>query len=99
VSEGHRVGDSAVAGYAAGKLGSFLQAGAEHQAVDAFMHIAQPLFQAHDSLAVAGEAEVAGLYDAGMHRAHGNLMQRRADRRVKHIGIARGGGRFARAQG
>ena len=54
-----------------------LERRAGHQAVDALVHIAQPLLQPHDGLAVGGEAEMAGLDDAGMHRADRDLVQRR----------------------
>ena len=37
------------------------------------MHIAEPLLQAHDVLAIGGEAKMAGLDDAGMHRADRHL--------------------------
>ena len=79
--EGDGVGDGAVARDAAGELRRLVQRGAEHQAVDALVHVAQPLFQAHDGLAVAAEAEVAGLDDAGVHGADRDLVQRRARRR------------------
>ena len=43
--------------------------------VDALVHIAQPLLEPHHGLAVGGEAEMAGLDDAGVHRADRNLVQ------------------------
>ena len=39
------------------------------------MHIAKPLFQPHDGLAVRREAEMAGLDDARMHGSDGNLVK------------------------
>jgi hypothetical protein len=39
------------------------------------VHIAEPLFEAHHGLAVRGEAEMARLDDAGMHRTHRDLVQ------------------------
>ena len=52
------------------------------------VHIAQPLFQPHHRLAVAREAEVAGLDDAGVHGADRDLMQRRALRGMEDVGRA-----------
>ena len=49
--------------------------GAGHQAVDALVDVAEPLLEAHDRLAVGGEAEMAGLDDAGMDRPDRNLVQ------------------------
>ena len=49
--------------------------GARHQALDALVHVAQPFLEAHDRLAVGGEAEVAGLDDAGMNRPDRYLVQ------------------------
>ena len=46
--------------------------------LDALVHVAQPLLQPHDGLAVGGEAEMAGLDDAGVHRPDRDLVQRRA---------------------
>ena len=42
---------------------------------DALVHVAEPLLQPHHSLAVGGEAEMARLDDAGMHRPDRNLVQ------------------------
>ncbi len=57
-----------------------------HQPLDAAMDIAQPLFQPHDGLAIAGEAEMAGLDDARMDRPHGHLVQPLAFHGQKGIG-------------
>ena len=73
--ERDRVGDRAVAGDAAGEASRALERGAGHQRVDALVHVAEPLLQAHHGLAVGGEAEVARLDDAGVHRAHRDLVQ------------------------
>ena len=89
--EGDGVGDGAVARYAAGELGGLVQRGAGEQAVDAFVHVAEPLFQPHHGLAVAGEAEMAGLDDAGVHGTDRDLVQRRADGREECVRIAAGG--------
>ena len=49
------------------------------------MHIAEPLFQPHQVLAVGGETEMPRLDNSGMHRAHRNLMQAFALRRQECI--------------
>ena len=86
--EGQRVGHRAVARHAPGKPGRALDGRAEHQAVDALVHVAQSLLQPHHGLAVAMEAEMAGLDDAGVHGPDGDLMQRRALGGVEGIGVA-----------
>ena len=50
------------------------------------MHVAQPLLEPHNSLAVGGEAEMAGLDDAGMHWPDRNLVEALAFRRQERIG-------------
>ena len=57
---------------------------------DALVHVTKPLLEAHDGLAVGGEAEVAGLDDAGVHGPDGDLMHRRAFGCKKRITIAAG---------
>jgi hypothetical protein len=69
------IGDGAVARDAAGELRRALERRARHQAFDAFMDIAEALFQTHHSLAAGGEAEMTRLDDPGMHRADRNLVQ------------------------
>ena len=96
--EGDGVGHRAVARHAAGELRRLVQRGAEHQAVYALVHVAQPLLQAHHGLAVAAEAEVTGLDDAGVHGADRDLVQRRADGREERVSIAGGGCRLLRAE-
>ena len=59
--------------------------GAVHQAVDALVHVAKPLLQPHHGFAIAGEAEMARLDDAGMHRTDGDLMQALAFDRQERI--------------
>ena len=61
-----------------------------HKMRDALVHVAEPLLEAHDGLAVGGEAEVAGLDDAGVYRPDGDLMHRRAFGRMERIAIAAG---------
>jgi hypothetical protein len=39
------------------------------------MHITQPLLQAHDDLAIGGEAEMAGFDDARVNRSDRDLVQ------------------------
>ena len=46
-----------------------------HQPLDALVDIAEPLLQPHHGLAIGGEAEMAGLDDAGMHRPDRDLVQ------------------------
>ncbi len=57
------------------------------------MDIAQPLLQAHDGLAIGMEAKMAGLDDAGVDRADGDLVQHGPGRlgREKSIGLGGGG--------
>ena len=75
VGEGDRIGDGAVAGGAPGKPRRLVDGRAGHQRLDALVHVAEALFEPHHGLAVGGEAEMARLDDAGMHRADRNLMQ------------------------
>jgi hypothetical protein len=39
------------------------------------VHVAEPLFQPHDNLAIRGKAKMPRLDDSGVHRADRNLMQ------------------------
>ena len=89
--EGECIGDRAVARRAAGKPRGLLQRGAVHQVVDALVHVAQALFQPHHRFAIGGEAEMARLDDAGVHRTDGDLVQAFAFDRQERIG-----GRVAR---
>jgi hypothetical protein len=61
---------------------------AGHQGFDPLVDIAQPLFEAHDGLAIGGEAEVPGFDDARVHRADRNLVQAFAFAAQKGIGFA-----------
>ena len=65
-----------------------VEVGAGHQAFDALVDIAEPLLQPHDRLAVGGEAEMAGLDDAGMDRADRDLVQALAFGGEEAIGAA-----------
>ncbi len=47
------------------------------QRFDAFVDVAETFLEPHHCFAVGGEAEVSGLDDSGVHRAHGDLVQRR----------------------
>ena len=87
--EGERIGDRAVAGGAAGEPRGLVEVGARHQRLDALVHIAEALLQPHHRLAIGGEAEMAGLDDAGMHRADRDLVQALAFGRQEGIGRAR----------
>ena len=49
------------------------------------MDVAQPLLEPDHGLAVAGEAEMAGLDDPGMDRPDGDLMQSFADRGQERV--------------
>ena len=53
------------------------------------MHIAEALLEADDRLAARGEAEMAGLDDAGVHRPDGNLVQVLSFRGEERIGRGR----------
>ena len=48
---------------------------ADHQHLDAFVHIAEPSLEPHHGFARGGKAEMSRLDDAGVHRADWNLMQ------------------------
>ena len=73
--ESERVGHRAVAADAAGDAGGGGQGGAGEQGFDALVGVAEALFQPHHRLAVAGEAEMSGLDNAGVHGPHRDLMQ------------------------
>ena len=75
-----------------------VQRGALHQPVDALVHVAEPLLQAHHRLAVGGEAEVAGLDDPRVHGTDGDLVQRRTFGGIEGVGVTGGGVGIARAQ-
>ena len=96
--KGDAVGDGAVAGRARGKPRRPLDGRAGHQRLDAFVHVAEPLLEAHHRLAAAGEAEVAGLDNAGMDRADRNLVERFAFDGQKGVGGTFGRCRRARAE-
>ena len=59
------------------------------EAVDALVDVTEPLLQPGHRLAVGGEAEMAGLDDAGMHWADRNLVQALAFDRQERIGRGR----------
>ncbi len=70
-----------------------------HQAVDAFVHVAEPLLQPHHGLAVRMKAEMAGFDDPGMDRSDWNLMQARAFRAEERIRLRLGRIRLGDARG
>jgi hypothetical protein len=86
VGERDRIGDSAVAGGPRGKPRRLVDGRAAHQRLDALVYVAEPLFEPNHGLAAGGKAEMARLDDAGVHRAHRNLMQAFAFDRQKRIG-------------
>ena len=91
--EGERVGDGAVARDAAGEPAPPRSRSAPaHQPLDALVHVAEPLLEAHHGLAVGGEAEMAGLDDAGVHRADRDLVQALALDRQERVGRRRAAG-------
>ena len=94
--KGKRVGHSAVAGGAAGELAPRDRRGARHQPFDALVHVAEPFLQPHDRFAIGGEAEMAGLDDAGMHRADRDLVQALALDGQEGVGRARDAAAIAR---
>ena len=59
------------------------------QRLDALVHVAQALLQPHHGFAIGGEAEVAGLDDAGMHRTDRDLVQAVAFHRQERV-VGRG---------
>ena len=59
---------------------------AGQEAIDALVHVAEPLLQPRHGLAIGGEAEMAGLDDAGMHRTDRNLVQAVAVHRQEIVG-------------
>ncbi len=86
--EGERVGDRAVARDAAGEQRGALERRAGHERVDPLVHVAEPLLEADHRLAVGGEAEMARLDDAGVHRADRDLVQAFALSRQEDVGLA-----------
>ncbi len=89
--EGQREGHRAVARHAAGEARGPGEVGTLEQALDPLVDVAQPLLETGDRLAVGGEAEMAGLDDAGMDRAHRDLVQAVALDRQERIGCLGGG--------
>ena len=73
--EGEAVGHGGIAGDARDHARRALDVGVGEQPVDALVHVAEPLLQPRHRLAVDAEAEMAGLDDAGVHRADRNLVQ------------------------
>ena len=66
-----------------------LERRARHQRLDALVDVAEALLEPHHRLAVGGEAEMARLDDAGMHRPDRDLVQALALGRQEGIGRAR----------
>src|SRR6185312_13563871 len=72
--EREAIGNRAVARTSGCKPCGLSRIGAGHQSLDALVNIAKPGFKPHDGLAVGSQAEMAGLDDAGMDGADGNLV-------------------------
>ena len=72
------IGDCAVPGNARGDFCRLIDRSARTERLYALVHIAEPLFEAGDGLAVGCKAEMARLDNAGVNRADGNLMQTHA---------------------
>ena len=68
------MGDGRVAGRRLGVMERARARAADHRLLDAAVLIAQGDLEVEDALAVALEAEVAGLDDARMHRPDGHLV-------------------------
>ena len=96
--ESDGIGDGAVAADAAGKRGGALHIGAAQKRVDALVHIAEPLLEPHHRFAAGVKAEVAGLDDARVHRADGDLVQPVALGGEKLVGAAFAGVRRCGAE-
>ena len=84
---GPGIRDRAVARQAAGQTRTALDIGADEKPLDALVHVTQPLLEPHHRLAVGGEAEMAGLDDAGMDRADRNLVQALALDRQERVAL------------
>ena len=69
------IGDGAVPRRAARETRRLIERRAMHQVLDALVHVAEALLEAHHRFAIGGEAEMARLDDACVHRADRDLMQ------------------------
>ena len=74
VGESERIGDRAVAGDAASETHRTIERRIDHQLLNAFVGIAEPLLQADDDLSISGKAKMPWLDNSGVDRANGNLM-------------------------
>ncbi len=82
------------------KFGGTFDRGADHQSINAFVDVAEPLLQPHDGLAVGGKAEVPRLDDAGVHGSHRDLVHGRAFGGIEGVDGAVGiGGRAIAPKG
>ena len=84
--KGDGIGHRAVTGSVSGKMRGLFELRARHQPLDSLVHIAQALLEPHHGLAIGGEAKMAWLDDAGMHRPDRDLVQPLALGRQKGIG-------------
>ena len=87
--EGDRIGDGGIAADPARESRRALEARPAHQRVDAFVGVAEPLFEPDDRLAACVEAEMAGLDDPGMDRTDRDLMQARPRGLEEGVGVGR----------
>ena len=97
--EGETIGDGAVAGNTRRDLRSALDRGASHQLVDALVHEAEPLLEAHDGFAIRGEAEMTRLDNAGVDGPDRYQVERLALGGQKRVWVADGIDLMARAAG
>ena len=95
--EGQGIGDRAVSRNAAGDTASMLDRAARDETFNALVDVSETFLQANDRLAAGGEAEMAGLDDAGMHGADRDLVQIRPFDGEK--GVARAARRCHRIAG
>ena len=72
--ECYRVGDRAVARGSTCEASGLVERRSSHQRPDPLVHVAEPLLQPHDGLAIGGEPEMSRFDDAGVHRTNGDLM-------------------------
>ena len=96
--KGDAVSDGAVARGTRGEPRRLFDRRAGHQRLDAFVHVAEPLFEPHHGFAAGGEAKMSRLDDSGMHRADRNLMQAFAFDGKEPIGVTNRRRLFARAE-
>ena len=85
--ERETIGDRAVPRDARGDFPCLLDRSAPAERLYALVHIAEPLFEASDCLAVGCKPKMSWLNNAGVNRAYRNLMQADAFDRKKSIAL------------